>query len=269
MFASRPCLRNVRHFWTRSSLRTTSLQRDSLQAILPLYARKTPWWARWTWFIVAADLVTTAAAVELTWHYWTEQVTDSSSDASDAKTPEGQVAQPAKHFELRPVWQRALFAGGQLFLGVALATLLLGTRARIVHKVTLLPPSSATTTTTATNAHVTRQAAPARPASPKQSSSTQAQSAEDGRQVLIQSVSHLGQQGILRPFRDCNLVRGQREEDMAVEVAGMRGQFVMELEGAEINGEAMPVWKARETMWKGWYGDQKGRQFVMEERLQS
>ncbi|OCH93525.1 hypothetical protein OBBRIDRAFT_771540 [Obba rivulosa] len=263
MLASRRCIKNVRHFWTRTTPKSTSLRGSGLEAVQPLYARKTPWWARWTWFIVIADLITTASAVELTWHYWTEEVPDTTSSSSDAKSPEGEAVQTkGLRYELRPVWQRAVFAGGQLFLGIALASLLLGTRSRIVRKVMILPPTSPAPT--ASSAQQLKAFA-----TPSAGAAKQKSHAADGRRVFIQSVSHLQPQGIVRPFRDCKLVRGKGEDEMALEVTGLKGQFVMGLEGAVVNGEAMPLWKAREAMWKGWYGEKKGRQLVLEERLET
>jgi len=92
---------------------------------VPFYEARQPWWARFTWGFIAADLLVTSTVTELAWTKWT----------SPPKKPGDAPA-------LRPAWQRAGLCLGHLTLGVGLATFLLIARSRVVRILHVLPPSS-------------------------------------------------------------------------------------------------------------------------------
>jgi len=93
---------------------------------VPLYETRPPWWARFTWGFIAADLLVTSTMTELTWTKWT-------------LPPEKPDDGPGRR---RPAWQRAGLCLGHLALGVGLATVLLIARSRVVRILHVLPPSS-------------------------------------------------------------------------------------------------------------------------------
>ncbi|KAI0279114.1 hypothetical protein BGY98DRAFT_970545 [Russula aff. rugulosa BPL654] len=96
----------------RHSLRNL-FQRKSIGSV-PFYEARQPWWARFTWGFIAADL------------FWT-------------LPPEKPGDEPVR----RPTWQRAGLCLGHLTLGAGLATLLLIARSRVVRILHIFPPSAA------------------------------------------------------------------------------------------------------------------------------
>ncbi|KAH9922581.1 hypothetical protein B0H21DRAFT_701452 [Amylocystis lapponica] len=195
----------------------------------PLYECIPPWWGRFTYLLVGADLVVTAAACELTWSHWTVW-------------EDGDGKEAAGRYVARPWYIRGGFALGQLFLGVAVASLLLGGRSRLVRRLWILPPLPA-------------------PALD--------QTGKDARRLRIQSMHHFRRQGKEYPLRHCMLKRGVDEKEMLIHVADVRGRFWVGLEGASINGEKLPVWKARDAIYTSWYGEEKGRKLRAEEKWKS
>jgi len=91
---------------------------------VPFYEARPPWWAKFTWGFIAADLIVTSTMTELTWTKWTQPP----SKAGDAPV-------------LRPTWQRAGLSLAHLSLGVGFATLLLIARSRVVRILHILPAS--------------------------------------------------------------------------------------------------------------------------------
>jgi len=92
---------------------------------VPFYEARPPWWAKFTWGFIAADLVVTSTMTELTWTGW-------------KLPPEKPGDAPA----LRPAWQRAGLSMAHLSLGVGFATLLLIGRSRVVRILHIIPASS-------------------------------------------------------------------------------------------------------------------------------
>ncbi|KAH9047288.1 hypothetical protein EDB84DRAFT_503275 [Lactarius hengduanensis] len=92
---------------------------------VPFYEARPPWWAKFTWGFIAADLIVTSTMTELTWTKWT-------------LPPEKPGDAPVR----RPAWQRAGLCLAHLSLGVGFATLLLVSRSRIVRVLQVIPASS-------------------------------------------------------------------------------------------------------------------------------
>lgn len=91
---------------------------------VPFYEARPPWWAKFTWGFIAADLVVTSTMTELTWTKWTLPP----KKPGDAPAP-------------RPAWQRAGLCLAHLSVGVGFATLLLIARSRVVRVLHILPAS--------------------------------------------------------------------------------------------------------------------------------
>ncbi|KAH8996783.1 hypothetical protein EDB92DRAFT_1526575 [Lactarius akahatsu] len=92
---------------------------------IPFYEARPPWWAKFTWGFIAADLIVTSTMTELTWTKWT-------------LPPEKPGDAPVR----RPAWQRAGLCLAHLSLGVGFATLLLVSRSRVVRILHVIPASS-------------------------------------------------------------------------------------------------------------------------------
>ncbi|KAI9465141.1 hypothetical protein BJY52DRAFT_666322 [Lactarius psammicola] len=91
---------------------------------VPFYEARPPWWAKFTWGFIAADLIVTSTMTELTWTKWT-------------LPPEKPGDVPTR----RPAWQRAGLCLAHLSLGVGFATLLLIARSRVVRILHIIPAS--------------------------------------------------------------------------------------------------------------------------------
>ncbi|KAN0126099.1 hypothetical protein V8E53_015391 [Lactarius tabidus] len=91
---------------------------------VPFYEARPPWWAKFTWGFIAADLVVTSTMTELTWTKWT---------LPPSKTGDEPV--------LRPAWQRAGLSLAHLSIGVGFATMLLIARSRVARILHILPAS--------------------------------------------------------------------------------------------------------------------------------
>jgi hypothetical protein len=91
---------------------------------VPFYEARPPWWAKFTWGFIAADLVVTSTMTELTWTKWTLP-----------------SSKPGDEPVLRPAWQRAGLSLAHLSLGVGFATLLLIARSRVARILHILPAS--------------------------------------------------------------------------------------------------------------------------------
>ncbi|CCM02994.1 uncharacterized protein FIBRA_05109 [Fibroporia radiculosa] len=239
---------------------TPSLHRqgvESLESFQPLYERKPPWWTRWTYLLVGADLVVTFSACELTWNHWSrwEPLSEASKSpspatvATNASALDADTKETKGHYALRPWWQRAPFAGGQFFLGVAVGVLILVSRSRVIRKLYILPPSNQSG------------------ALPSQGSSAVVSSHD--RRVLIQSVHHFRNQGKLFPMQDCALERGHDDAEIILRINNVRGQHWFGLQNSTVNGQTLPVWQARDEIFKTWYGDEQGKKMRMEERWKS
>lgn len=100
------------------------------QGSIPLYARRSPWWAQWTYAILACQVFMTcvsrwvelcipshncrATAVELTWSRWTEPVKEKDEETET--------------YQLKSVWQRGGLVLGHIVVGSVAAAALLSTR---------------------------------------------------------------------------------------------------------------------------------------------
>jgi len=93
---------------------------------VPFYEARPPWWAKFTWGFIAADLVVTSTMTELTWTKWTLPPEKPGDDVPP---------------RLRPAWQRAGLCLAHLSLGVGFATLLLIARSRVVRILHIIPAS--------------------------------------------------------------------------------------------------------------------------------
>ncbi|KAF8483641.1 hypothetical protein DFH94DRAFT_318912 [Russula ochroleuca] len=116
----------LRHFLRNIFQRKSILQYGQIQEVqgVPFYEARQPWWARFTWGFIAADLLVTSTMTELTWTKWT-------------LPPKNPNDAPVR----RPTWQRAGLCLGHLTFGVGLATLLLIARSRVVRILHIFPPS--------------------------------------------------------------------------------------------------------------------------------
>ncbi|KAM5544938.1 hypothetical protein V8D89_001049 [Ganoderma adspersum] len=222
--------------------RSLRSQGISIDNVMPVYdSGGLPWWARWTYFLVVADLVTVTTMCELSWNHWTkweelpQQPSDSPSPSPNTSAPSKtsepkDPAQVVGHYVLRPWWQRGFFALTTFTTGIVLGAVLLGGRSRIVRRMFVLPPP------------------------PK---------SNVGRQVVIQSALHTKSQGIVLPLRRTKLVQSPDQTEMMIGLKDGRGHYSLGLEKAEIKGERMSLWDARKTMFTEWYGERKGQQMFL------
>lgn len=131
---------------------------------------------------------------------------------------------------MRPLWQRLPIAGGQLFIGIVLATLIMGSRSRIVRRLYVVPGSSI-------SPNPLVQAI-----SPKQ------------RFLVLQSVHHFRGQGYVTPMQSCTLSKGRDDTEVNIAVKGVKGGFLVGLDGATVEGKKEPVWHSRETIFTAFHG---------------
>lgn len=193
-------------------------------------------------------------------HHWTQlKPTDDQSESSskseaDSKQTKAPQQQKQPEYELRPLYQRAGAALGQFCVGAFVCILLLNSRARIVHKLYLLPSSSLTETALS----------PKLPSSPAQLKSKSKVTVQNEEKILVmQNVYHFRGQGNVFPFSDTTLSQGYDPNEVAFEVKGRRGKFYLGLEGACVNGERFDsTWKAREALFRVWYGEKGKREMA-------
>ncbi len=197
------------------------------------------------------------ALTELIMHHWTQlKPTDESESSSktEVDTDQTKVPQQQQHpeYELRPLYQRAGAALGQFCVGALVCILLLNSRARIVHKLYLLPSSSLTET--ALSPKLPKPSLPRHPKSKVRN---------EEKILVMQNVYHFRGQGNVFPFSDTTLVQGYDPNEVAFEVKGRRGKFYLGLEGACVNGERFDsAWKAREALFGVWYGEKGKREMA-------
>ncbi|KAA1470447.1 hypothetical protein DENSPDRAFT_797741 [Dentipellis sp. KUC8613] len=91
----------------------------------PFYQRPSPWWARLTWGMVAADFMITTSMTEVTWKKWTEPV-----------DPEN----PAAGERLKSIWPRAGLCVFHITVGAGLAAMIFIGRSRVVRTLDILRP---------------------------------------------------------------------------------------------------------------------------------
>ncbi|PIL33800.1 hypothetical protein GSI_04425 [Ganoderma sinense ZZ0214-1] len=228
-----------RSFFGPRSLRSQGI---NIENVKPVYdSGGLPWWARFTYFLVVADLVTVTTMCELSWNRWTKweelspQLSDSAPPSSNASfslaTSEPKdPSQVMGHYVLRPRWQRGFFAFTTFTTGIVLGAVLLGGRSRIVRRMFVLP-------------------------APQRSNT--------GRQVVIQSALHTKSQGVVIPLKRTKLVQSPEPTEMMIGLKDGRGHYSLGLEKAEVNGERRTLWEARKLMFTEWYGEKKGQQMFL------
>ncbi|KAI0753353.1 hypothetical protein C8Q80DRAFT_1217523 [Daedaleopsis nitida] len=212
--------------------RTLRSQGISIENVRPVYdCGKVPWWARWTYFLVVADIFITATACELSWSHWTmwEELPQESDSPSSSTSPPRSEAEVVGHYVLRPWWQRGMFAASSLVMGVGLAGVLIGARSRVVRRMYII-----------SNAASKRIVGDA------------------NRLLVIQSPLHLRQHGAVYPLHRTRLVNNPKLPEMMIGLKDERGHYSVPLEGAEVNGLKLSPWDAKMTLYKIWYGAEHG-----------
>ncbi|KAF8271093.1 hypothetical protein EI94DRAFT_634833 [Lactarius quietus] len=187
---------------------------------VPFYEARPPWWAKFTWGFIAADLIVTCAhdfpfppqcsfshlasysstMTELTWTKWTQPP----SKAGDAPV-------------LRPTWQRAGLSLAHLSLGVGFATLLLIARSRVVRILHILPASGG---------------------APKQ--------------LLIASAHRHGARGAVVPFSRTRIDPGRDDSEVILRIQDVRGHWWVGLTRARLRGASVPAARLRDAFMVEW-----------------
>ncbi|KAG6837821.1 hypothetical protein H0H93_016189 [Arthromyces matolae] len=115
---------------------TTSSARRAAEKLVttrpPLFQRRTPWWARWTWGLIACSVI------ELTWNHWSVLEGDQDKSAKDIK---GDDTPTPDKYVLRPAWQRVAVCTTHMIFGAGLAGALLIAQTRFVRTLAILPAS--------------------------------------------------------------------------------------------------------------------------------
>ncbi|KAI0644964.1 hypothetical protein C8Q79DRAFT_912356 [Trametes meyenii] len=215
--------------------RSLKSQGVTVNNVRPVYdCGKLAWWARWTYFLVVADLVVTASACELTFNHWTmwEALPENSTSSPVAPTSEkpADPSQVVGHYVKRPLWQRSLFTLANFAGGIGLAAVLLGGRSRIVRRMFIVPGAS---------------------------------SQPSERLLVIQSPLHTRAQGAVMPLRRTRLLHSPEKSEMMIGLKDRRGHYSLELQGAEVDGQKMSIWDARKSLFTTWYGEKKGMQMFL------
>ena len=238
--------------------RSLKSQGVSIENVHPVYeCGKLAWWARWTYFLVIADLVVTcvdvkyccllvslmtmirvrASACELTFNHWT-MWEELPKDAS-LPTTEGsnEPSERVGHYVPRPLWQRGLFTLANFAGGVGLAAVLLGGRSRIVQRMFIVPVAA--------------------------SAAAAASKTASERLLVIQSPLHTRGQGAVMPLSRTRLLRSPDKTEMMIGLKDRRGHYSLELQGAQVDGQKMSPWDARKALFTIWYGEKKGMQMFL------
>ncbi|PFH46580.1 hypothetical protein AMATHDRAFT_154495 [Amanita thiersii Skay4041] len=205
----------------------------------PLFLRIPPWWARWTWALVACDLFMTGSAIELTWNHWSQLVSDLEKIGTKNKEASGGVSTPTPttgtnsegaSYIMRPAWQRLGLCAAHLTLGVGVAAALLVTQARFVRTIAILPPATTTT-----------------PAS------------QSGRRVFVQCAHNWRNHGMTFSLSRCSLEEGRNETEMVFRVLGERGHWYVGLQDAIVHGHQVGVLQARNAILEEWRQQGEGK----------
>ncbi|KAH9888409.1 hypothetical protein C8Q73DRAFT_710048 [Cubamyces lactineus] len=217
--------------------RSLKSQGVSIENVRPIYdCGKLAWWARWTYFLVIADLVVTASACELTFNHWTtweELPKDASISPTEASN---EASERVGHYVPRPLWQRGLFTLANFAGGVGLAAVLLGGRSRIVRKMFIIPAAA---------------------------SAGGASKSASERMLVIQSPLHTRAQGAVMPLSRTRLLHRADNTEMMIGLKDRRGHYSLELQGAQVDGQKMSPWDARKALFTIWYGEKKGMQMFL------
>ncbi|KDQ28290.1 hypothetical protein PLEOSDRAFT_1040869 [Pleurotus ostreatus PC15] len=196
----------------------------------PLFSKVPPWWARWTYALIACDLFVTASAVEFTWNNWT-QLTDDLKTISQ-KSKEGTVAvqqPPNDSYVPRPSWQRAGLCVAHLGVGIGIAVALIVTQSRYVRTFTLSPALLRAKT-----------------------SKNPSQTPSQDRQVLISCASNFKNNGQSFSLASCSVGEGRDASEMILRVDGERGHWFLSLENSLINGKKASIMDAQRAILEEW-----------------
>ncbi|KAI0366757.1 hypothetical protein BV20DRAFT_1038172 [Pilatotrama ljubarskyi] len=223
--------------------RSLKSQGVSIENVKPVYdCGKLAWWARWTYFLVIADLVVTASACELTLNHWTMWEELPKDNSVFTPSSDGQPSEPTEavgHYVKRPLWQRGLFTLANFAGGVGLAAVLLGGRSRIVRRMFIVPAASSQASVPATSGIAAE------------------------RLLVIQSPLHTSSQGAVMPLRRTRLLHSPDKNEMMIGLKDRRGHYSLSLDGAEVDGAKMSVWDARKSLYTTWYGEKNGMQMFL------
>ncbi|KAI9511483.1 hypothetical protein F5148DRAFT_975118 [Russula earlei] len=179
---------------------------------VPLYEARPPWWARFTWGFIAADLLVTSTMTELTWTKWTLPPDNKpAGDDRDARPIAG--GRP----RLRPAWQRAGLCFGHLAVGVSLAAALLIARSRVVRILHVLAPSAG---------------------APKR--------------LLIAGAHGYGRRGAVVPFSRARIEPGRDETEVILRIQDVRGHWWIGLTRARLRGVPVPPAHMRDALLAEW-----------------
>ncbi|KAJ3861554.1 hypothetical protein EV359DRAFT_46942 [Lentinula novae-zelandiae] len=193
----------------------------------PLFQRPSPWWAKWTFALVACDAFMTGSAMDLTWNHWSEPI-DGKSDS--------EVPPHSEYYTLRPMWQRLGLCLGFFVGGVGAASALFIAGFRYTKVLDVFPPLQ----TIVNSSRMDKNAV---------------QKALEKRRVFIQSARHSRSRGITFPLSHCTLHRGRADSELLLTVDNERGHWYIGLDDKSIiDGQNYKGSAAREVMLKAWKG---------------
>lgn len=201
---------------------------------LPLFQRQTPWWARWTWGLIACDLFMTlvciffispyysrsyhrGSVIELTYNHWTILESELQTTVKGIK---GDDASTSDQFILRPGWQRISVCIAHMGFGAGLAAALLIAQLRFVRTMAILPASGA-----------------------------------EDRRLFIQCAHNWAKRGKVFPINKCKLENGRNSSEMILRVAGERGHWYIGFVNSVINGKRLTGAEARAQVIAAWNGE--------------
>ncbi|EPQ55217.1 hypothetical protein GLOTRDRAFT_138839 [Gloeophyllum trabeum ATCC 11539] len=130
----------------------------------------------------------------------------------------GEDAHVQPNYVLRPAWQRFALAAGQFAVGLGFASALVRLRGRAVRRVYIVP-------------------------SPSHSA-----------QVFIQTPVHGASSGIRTTLGECRLSPGRDMSEVILRLRGREGEYWMELRGARIRGQEVPLERANAEIWEAFTG---------------
>ncbi|KAF9487514.1 hypothetical protein BDN71DRAFT_1458425 [Pleurotus eryngii] len=196
----------------------------------PLFSKAPPWWARWTYALIACDLFVTASAVEFTWNNWTQLTDDLKTISQKSKESTVAVQQPPNDsYVPRPSWQRAGLCVAHLGVGIGIAVALIVTQSRYVRTFTLSPALLKAKT-----------------------SKNPIQTLPQDRQVLISCASNFKNNGQSFPLASCSVGEGRDASEMILRVDGERGHWFLSLENSLINGKKASIMDAQRAILEEW-----------------
>ncbi|KAG6861698.1 hypothetical protein C0995_013267 [Termitomyces sp. Mi166 len=182
----------------------------------PLFQRQTPWWARWTWGLIACDLFMTGSAVELTYNHWTALESDLKTSAKNIK---GDDASSPDQYILRPSWQRISVCTAHMCFGAGIAAALLITQIRFVRTLAILPASGG-----------------------------------ESQRLFLQCAHNWARRGMIFPLSKCSLEDGRNSSELILRVAGERGHWYIGFADSDINGKRLTGPEACAQVIAAWNG---------------